>query len=277
MRPAKAVIKLPAMREPELTATGVSLGALSAESEELPRSTAAPELTPDAGSLLNSGGVLSSLGLSRLGSLGSLGNSGAGAGLGIRQSLLDIDALPVTRLVGPEVLLGTRVLARGVLSSVVDNGDAAVVSIKGSLFEVGVSASPLSSSLVAVLATGDPSTHLDLHGSLGETSGALGIGSVEGSDNDVVNEPVNLGGCPLNRVLVSSAQGSRDGMVLGTVVGGSITFAKVVGLDLSIITSNPLPVDLIEVIRLKNGAGDNTLTLGSLDDNVDTAEEEVVV
>lgn len=95
-----------------------------------------------AGGLLNSGGVRGSLGLGGLSSvcgLGGLGNGSAGGGLlVVGGSLLDIDALPVTGLVGPDILLGTLVLARGVLSSVVDDGDATVVGVEGSLLEIGV-------------------------------------------------------------------------------------------------------------------------------------------
>lgn len=140
-----------------------------------------------------------------------------------------------------------------------------------------VTASPLSGSGIAVLASSNPGSELDLHGGLREGRSALGVGGVQSTDKDIVNEPVNLGRGPLNRVLVSRGERSSNGMVDGTVVGGGVTLAEVVGLDLGIVTTNPLPIDLVEVVGLKDGAGDNSLSLGSLDNNVDSAKEDVVV
>lgn len=140
-----------------------------------------------------------------------------------------------------------------------------------------VTASPLSGSGVAVLASSNPGSELDLHGGLGEGRSALGVGSVQSTDNGIVNEPVNLGRGPLNRVLVSRGERSRNGVVDGAVVGGGITLAEVVGLDLGVVTTNPLPIDLVEVVGLKDGAGDNSLALSGLDNDVDSAKEDVVV
>lgn len=140
-----------------------------------------------------------------------------------------------------------------------------------------VTASPLSGSGVAVLASSNPGSHLDLHRGLGEGRSALGVGSVQSTDNGIVNEPVNLGRGPLNGVLVSRGERSRNGMVDSAVVGGGVTLAEIVGLDLGIVTTNPLPIDLVEVVGLKDGAGDNSLTLGGLDNDIHSTEEDVVV
>lgn len=66
-------------------------------------------------------------------------------------------------------------------------------------------------------------------------------------------------------------------MVDGAVVGGGITLAEIVGLDLGVVTTNPFPIDLVEVVGLKDGAGDNSLALGGLDNDIHSAKENVVV
>ena len=68
-----------------------------------------------------------------------------------------------------------------------------------------------------------------------------------------------------------------DGVVDSSVVGGGVTLGEVVGLDTSIITTSPFPVNLVEIVRLKNNTGDDTSTLGSLNDDIKSAEHEVVV
>lgn len=105
----------------------------------------------------------------------------------------------------------------------------------------------------------------------------MGVGSEKGSDNGVVDEPVDSSGSPLNGVLVVAGQRSGDGVVGTTVVGAGVTLAEVVGLDLGVVTTDPLPINLVEIIGLKDGAGHDTLALGGLDDDIDTTEEEVVV
>jgi hypothetical protein len=86
-----------------------------------------------------------SLGLGGLGSLSSLGDLGNGAAGGLLflvvvagKGVLDLDASKATRLVAPDVLLGALGLSRGVLSGVVNDGDAPVVGIKRRLLEIGV-------------------------------------------------------------------------------------------------------------------------------------------
>jgi hypothetical protein len=99
------------------------------------------------GGLLSLGGSSSlvSLGLGGLGSLGSLGNHGDGAACGCLflvivsgKGVLDLDTGKATRLIAPDVLLGTLGLSRGVLSGVVNDGDAPIVGIEGRLLEIRV-------------------------------------------------------------------------------------------------------------------------------------------
>jgi hypothetical protein len=65
-------------------------------------------------------------------------------------------------------------------------------------------------------------------------------------------------------------------VVCTAVVGGGITLSEVVGLDLGGVATEPLPVDLVEVIGLQNEAGDNTGTGRGSDGDVNLAEEDVL-
>lgn len=134
---------------------------------------------------------------------------------------------------------------RGISTGVVDNGDALVVAEEGSLGEIGVTTSPLDGALGSILATSDPGSELDLHGGLGKAgSTALGVGSSEGADDVVVDQPSDTSGSPLNRVGVERAQRVGDGVESTTVVSSGVTLAEVVGLSLGVVTANPLPIDL---------------------------------
>lgn len=105
----------------------------------------------------------------------------------------------------------------------------------------------------------------------------MGVGGEQGADNLVVDEPVDLVLGPLNGVGVGAGERSTDGVEGTTVVGGGVALAEVVGLDLLVVTTNPLQINLVEIVRLEDSAGNNTSTLGSLNGNINTAEHDVLV
>lgn len=238
-------------------------------------------LGASAGSGIGVGGSSRVAGLhAGLGSTSALGGRGRARVLGGRGAgvvvlaALDLDAAPAASLVTVAVgldIAGGRAAAAGV----VDNLDALVVGVEWGLGEVGQAASPVTGTRRRVGATSAPGANLDLHGGLGELGASSG-GS-EGADSGAVDDPVNSILGPLNGVGVVGAQRAANGVGATTVVGGGVALGEVVGLDVAIVTTNPLPVDLIEVIRLEDSRGNNTVTLGSLDLNVDAAEEDVVL
>ena len=71
--------------------------------------------------------------------------------------------------------------------------------------------------------------------------------------------------------------GGRDGVESSAVEGAVVTLSEVVGLDLLGIGTDPLPVDLIEIIGLEHERGHDALAVGRLHDDLDAAEEEVPV
>lgn len=189
------------------------------------------------------GGGWGSRGLG-LGLAGSRGGRRAVAAVVAAVTKLDLDALPAAAVVAVDVLLDA-LGGRGIGTSVVDNGDALVVSEERSLGEIGVATGPLDGALRSILAASNPGSKLDLHRGLGETSSAtLGVGSVQGTDDVVVDQPGDTLRSPLNRVGVERSKRVGDGVESTTVVGGSVALAEVVGLSLGVVASNPLPVDL---------------------------------
>lgn len=165
-----------------------------------------------------------------------------------------------------------------VATGVVGDGDALVVGDEWSLGEVGVATSPLAGALGAARSSGVPGAQLDLHGSLGVlVAGSSGIGGSDGADDSVVDEPVDGGRSPLDGVGVEGAQRVADGGEAAAVVGGGIALGEVVGLGLGVVGTNPLPVDLVEVVGLEDDASDDALLGSSLHGDVDAAEEDVLV
>jgi hypothetical protein len=84
-----------------------------------------------------------------------------------------------------------------------------------------------------------------------------------------------------------------------TVVSKGVALAEVVGLSLGVVTTNPFPVELelsqlvhgwsiaklsveslntylVKIIGLENSRGNDTLTSSGLDNDIDTAEEDVL-
>lgn len=201
-----------------------------------------------AGSISGAGGIsgrsLGGGGSRGLGLAGSRGRRGVVVVVVAAVTKLDFDALPAAAVVAVEVVLDA-LGGRGIGTSVVDNGDALVVSEERSLGEIGVSTSPLNGALGSILAASNPGSKLDLHGGLGKTSSAtLGVGSVQGTDDVVVDQPVDTLRSPLNGVGVERSKRVGDGVESTTVKGSSVTLAEVVGLSLGVVASNPLPVDL---------------------------------
>lgn len=245
-------------------------------------------------------GLGAGLGSRGLGLGGSRGRRGAAAvAVGAAVTKLDLDALPAAAVVAVDVVLDA-LGGRGIGASIVDNGDALVVAEERSLREIGVATSPLDGALGSILAASNPSSELDLHGGLGKTSSAtLGVGSGQGTDDVVVDQPGDTRRSPLNRVCVERSKRVGDGVESTTVEGSSVALAEVVGLSLGVVASNPLPVDLevvtvslhwlvlvkggifndsylVKIIGLENGRGDDTDTGGGLDNDIDAAEEDVL-
>lgn len=62
---------------------------------------------------------------------------------------------------------------------------------------------------------------------------------------------------------------------LPSIVCGRLTFAKVVGLNIGIVVSEPFKVDFIEVVRLEDCAAHDANTRRRFDNELDVAEHDV--
>lgn len=218
------------------------------------------------------------VGASGLGRASGASLGGRGSGRGRRAAVagaatLNLDALPVTRVVTVAVRLdrgGGRAAAAGVVGDL----DALVVSDGGALGEVGNAARPLSGTLGSVRLAANPCANLDLHGGLGEL--LADIASLESADGGTIDDPLDGVLGPLDRVNVRRRQRVADRVESTAVEGGVVALGEVVGLSLRVVGANPLPVNLVEIVRLENSRGDNTGALGSLDLDIDATEEDVL-
>ncbi len=156
-------------------------------------------------------------------------------------------------------------------------GDLNVLDVHGerSLVPLGEATSPLNGTFWGVLATADPIAELDLHWGLGEVLAAVGIVVAQVTDLSTIDEPLEILGSPLNLVSVEVVLWVGDWVVQGTVVGGGVALAVVVGLDGDVVVANPLPIDLVEGGRLKDKGGDDSLAVRGLHRHLDGAEEDV--
>ncbi|KAL2281893.1 hypothetical protein FJTKL_11342 [Diaporthe vaccinii] len=163
--------------------------------------------------------------------LGAVGggwlDGGALSTVGLAIALLDLDGLVGAGHVAVDVRAGALSAVHVVLDS-----NTLVVTVEGSLREVGVATGPLHSALGGVLAAGGPSSQLDLHRGLRVAGTSLGVGVLQRPDDGAINDPVQLLGGPVDGVGVELGLGVADSGEATTVVGGRVTLAEVVGLDL---------------------------------------------
>lgn len=116
-----------------------------------------------------------------------------------------------------------------------------------------------------------------MHGSLRECGTVLGISVCEGSDDVAVDDPVDALGSPVDGVCVEGALRVGDVREATTVVCGCVALAKVVGLHLGSITTQPFPVDFVKIVRLKDDAGHNTDSGRRPHGHVDLSEEDIAI
>jgi hypothetical protein len=102
------------------------------------------------------------------------------------------------------------------------------------------------------------------------------ISVVQGSDGGSIDGPDDPRGGPVDHVGVEFGGGVRYVDVGSTVVGGGVALPEEVGLDLASFASYPLPIDLVEVVRLEDETADDARTGGGLGDHGDLSEEDVL-
>ena len=221
------------------------------------------------------GGSRGGLGGGLAGGAGGLGGAGLGGGGGAAVAAVvhHLDALPAAAAVSVDVL---GRLGRTLATHVVLDLQALVVAIEGSIGKVSDTTSPVDGALRSALTAGDPGSELDLHGGLGVAGAARNTRVLEGADDSAVDDPVELLRGPLDGVGVEVVDGVRDTGEAAAVVRVGAALAEEVGLDLRGIAAEPLPVDLVEIVRLQHEAGHDAHAAGSPHSNIDLAEENVL-
>lgn len=146
----------------------------------------------------------------------------------------------------------------------------------GASIVVDHTTSPLDRALLIVRVTSRPDTNADIARRLREgTLGAvLGLIVCQGPEQLAVDPPLNLVLVPVGGVVVEFRVGVVDLEELAVLVVGD-TLAVVVCLDLGGVVADPLPVNLVEVVRLQHHTTDDTRACSHLDLHFDDAEEDV--
>ncbi len=104
--------------------------------------------------------------------------------------------------------------------------------------------------------TTTPRSHLDHHGRLRILT--LGAFRSQGSHCPSINLPRDLICRPVDRVGVELGLVIGIGVKSTPVVGGGLALAEVVALGLVGVPTNPLPVNLVEIVRLQHGTADDS-------------------
>lgn len=121
--------------------------------------------------------------------------------------------------------------------------------------------------------TTSPGPHLDHHGRLRIlVTGILGSNS---TDRLAIDLPDNLLARPIDGIGMVVVVIAPVVMSSSTVVATGIAFSKVVGLHVKVVDSKPLPVDLVQVVRLQHGTADDTCSGSRFDHTLDPAKHDV--
>lgn len=98
--------------------------------------------------------------------------------------------------------------------------------------------SPFDGALGIVGIAAGPDPDLDSHGRLWVICTRGGVGVVQGADDLAIDQPFDSTGIPVDGVGVEGCCWVGDGHGGGTVVGGCVALAKVVGLDEAVASAD---------------------------------------
>lgn len=167
--------------------------------------------------------------------------------------------------------------------SIILNGDRLDVHDVGTLGQIDISTSPVAGPLSCWVGSGfgigtsNPVTHLDQHGSLWEVlaSKSQSIGVEKSAGQGTIDIPFNIFRGPVNGVLVVRFDRSGNWMVNSTIIGGRVSLSEEVALNRGVGGSEPLPINLVEIIGLENERADGTGSRAGLHSDGDLSEEDV--
>lgn len=169
-------------------------------------------------------------------------------------------------------------------ASIILNADALDIHGVGGA-SIQWSASPLASPLCLLvsggggISTSNPGAHLDAHRSLGvvEAVESLWVVVGKGANQGVTNVELDRLLGPVERVSDVLIHRTGDRVGSTTIVSGGVSLSEEVALDVTGISTNPLEINLIQILRLEDETADDTGTWGGLHGDGDLSEEDVLV
>jgi len=183
-------------------------------------------------------------------------------------NLLDrLDALEASGAVCPFVFLSGGVIT-----------DLCALDVHGErrFGVIGSTASPINRSIVVLGISSGPNSKPNCAGCLRIVFALVRVSVHQSSDFQGVDIEVHLLCGPINGIVVEVIVdiGSRI-VIYGSVERSGVSFAKVVGLRNEWKASHELPVNLVEILRLQNDRGNDTLTSRSPHDDGNRSEEYI--
>lgn len=106
---------------------------------------------------------------------------------------------------------------------------------------------------------------------------AIGFFILERTDAGSINDPVDFFGRPIDGVVMEVLLRVAERIIDGTIEGGGVSLAEVVGLRVSGVTTHQFPIYLVQVVGLEHYTADDALSGGGLHYHLDGAEEDVEV
>jgi hypothetical protein len=103
------------------------------------------------------------------------------------------------------------------------------------------------------------------------------ISVVESTNKVAIYRPLDIIRSPVNGISVPGSDRISDTMIESSVIGCGIALSEEIALDRSVIDSQPLPINLIEVIRFKDETADDTSARSRPHNGVNFAKEDVLV
>lgn len=92
-----------------------------------------------------------------------------------------------------------------------------------------------------------------------------------------IDLPDNLRARPFNGVSLELVMVAKIVMESSSAVSLGVALAKIIGLDLVVVGTQPLPVNLVEIIGLQDGTADDAGAGSCLDFHIHSSEHDVPV
>lgn len=156
-------------------------------------------------------------------------------------SLDDLDTLHTARLVTPVVFC---------CSTGIGNADTLDPHGEGCLGVIYLASRPFNNVFIILWISTGPDAETNISGCLRIILASVRIFVLECSNDLTINVEVCLVLLPVGRVVVVQSLRRLHFMPDGAIIGGGVALAEVVGLHVGGVSTDPLPIDLIQIVAL---------------------------